>query len=219
MDDNKLINMLNELNEALNENFPRADEYSEAIQLAEQAVKMLQQYKAIGTVEECRLAGKKYDYGMKDSEQKLSLGKKIRRLRVNNCLSQARLAEAIDVSTNYIGQIERGDRTPSLDTLMALCNALHTSIDYVVSDDVSTRNDEIITDIRAQLVKLTPDEKQYFYHMLVGYIQLKEENDKAQKNEILNQLEPYKEEMTQLGCAGIFSDMLEVVRNIETEDC
>ena len=43
--------------------------------------------------------------------------------------------------------------------------------------------------------------------------------DKAQKNEILNQLEPYKEEMTQLGCAGIFSDMLEVVRNIETEDC
>ena len=31
MDDNKLINMLNELNEALNKNFPRADEYSEAI--------------------------------------------------------------------------------------------------------------------------------------------------------------------------------------------
>ena len=28
-----------------------------------------------------------------------SLGKKIRRLRINNCLSQARLAEAIDVST------------------------------------------------------------------------------------------------------------------------
>ena len=39
-----------------------------------------------------------------------SLGKKIRRLRINNCLSQARLAEAVDVSTNYIGQIERGDR-------------------------------------------------------------------------------------------------------------
>lgn len=73
MDDNKLINMLNELNEALNENFPRADEYSEAIQLAEQAVKMLQQYKAIGTVEECRIAVKKYDHGMKDLEHKLLL--------------------------------------------------------------------------------------------------------------------------------------------------
>lgn len=57
-----------------------------------------------------------------------------------------------------------------------LCNALHASVDYVVSDDISTRDDEIMTDIRAQLVKLTPDEKQYFYHMIVGYIQLKGEN-------------------------------------------
>ena len=104
-----------------------------------------------------------------------SLGKKIRRLRINNCLSQARLAEAIDVSTNYIGQIERGDRTPSLDTVIAL----YASVDYVVSDDISTRDDEIMTDIRAQLVKLTPDEKQYFYHMIVSYIQLKEENARA----------------------------------------
>ena len=110
-----------------------------------------------------------------------SLGKKIRRLRINNCLSQARLAEVIDVSTNYIGQIERGDRTPSLETTIALCNALHASVDYVVSDDISTRDDEIMTDIRAQLVKLTPDEKQYFYHMIVGYIQLKGENAATEK--------------------------------------
>lgn len=86
------------------------------------------------------------------------------------------LSRGLDVSTNYIGQIERGDRTPSLETTIALCNALHASVDYVVSDDISTRDDEIMTDIRAQLVKLTPDEKQYFYHMIVGYIQLKGEN-------------------------------------------
>ena len=48
---------------------------------------------------------------------------------------------------------------------------------------ISTRDDEIMTDIRAQLVKLTPDEKQYFYHMIVSYIQLKEENARAQKKE------------------------------------
>ena len=70
-----------------------------------------------------------------------------------------------------------------VDTVIALCNALHASVDYVVSDDISTRDDEIMTDIRAQLVKLTPDEKQYFYHMIVSYIQLKEENARAQKKE------------------------------------
>ena len=104
-----------------------------------------------------------------------SLGKKIRRLRINNCLSQARLAEVVDVSTNYIGQIERGDRTPSLETTIALCNALHASVDYVVSDDISTRDDEIMTDIRAQLVKLTPDEKQYFYHAEYEKLDLSDE--------------------------------------------
>lgn len=31
MEDNKLINMLNELNEALNENFPKAGEYVEIL--------------------------------------------------------------------------------------------------------------------------------------------------------------------------------------------
>lgn len=48
---------------------------------------------------------------------------------------------------------------------------------------------------------------------------LYKESDRKIINEVLKQLEPYKEEMTQFGCAGIFSDMMEVVRNIETEDC
>ena len=45
------------------------------------------------------------------------------------------------------------------------------------------------------------------------------ESDRKIINEVLEQLEPYKEEMTQFGCAGIFSDMMEVVRNIEKENC
>lgn len=48
---------------------------------------------------------------------------------------------------------------------------------------------------------------------------LYKESDRKIINEVLEQLEPYKEEMTQFGCAGIFSDMMEVVRNIEKENC
>ncbi len=47
---------------------------------------------------------------------------------------------------------------------------------------------------------------------------LYKESDRKIINEVLEQLEPYKEEMTQFGCAGIFSDMLEVVKNIEMEN-
>ena len=101
------------------------------------------------------------------------LGKKIRSLRLTNHLSQAELAESIDVSTNYIGQIERGDRKPSLETLVSLCEVLHTSLDYILSDSRSSSDDCIMFNIESELKKLSTDEKQYFFQMITSYQDLK----------------------------------------------
>ena len=101
------------------------------------------------------------------------LGQKIRNLRITNQLSQAELAESIDVSTNYIGQIERGDRKPSLETLVLLCEVLHSSLDYILSDSRSSADDYIIFNIESELGKLSTDEKQYFYQMITSYLDLK----------------------------------------------
>ena len=101
------------------------------------------------------------------------LGKKIRSLRLTNHVSQAELAESIDVSTNYIGQIERGDRKPSLETLVSLCEVLHTSLDYILSDSRSSSDDYIMFNIESELKKLSTDEKQYFFQMITSYQDLK----------------------------------------------
>lgn len=101
------------------------------------------------------------------------LGQKIRALRNLHHLSQANLAEQIDVSTNYIGQIERGDRKPSLETLVALCNALNTSMDYLLSDSLSVNEDQLSYDILATLDDLTMEEKQYFHQTISNYAQMK----------------------------------------------
>lgn len=102
------------------------------------------------------------------------LGQKIRQLRNMHHFSQADLAERIDVSTNYIGQIERGDRKPSLETLVALCNVLNTSMDYILSDSIERDEDQISQDILSKLSSLTPAEKEYFYNTIASYVQLKE---------------------------------------------
>lgn len=102
------------------------------------------------------------------------LGQKIRQLRNAHHFSQADLAELIDVSTNYIGQIERGDRKPSLETLVSLCNALNTSMDYMLSDSIHRDEDQISQDILSKLSSLSPAEKEYFYNTIVSYLQLKE---------------------------------------------
>lgn len=102
------------------------------------------------------------------------LGHKIRKLRNSQHLSQASLAEIIDVSTNYIGQIERGDRKPSLETLVALCNALHTSMDYMLSDSLQSQEDQISLDILSKLSSLSLEEKKYFYNTINNFLQMKE---------------------------------------------
>ena len=77
------------------------------------------------------------------------------------------------MSTNYIGQIERGDRKPSLETLVSLCEVLHTSLDYILSDSRSSSDDYIMFNIESELKKLSTDEKQYFFQMITSYQDLK----------------------------------------------
>ena len=56
------------------------------------------------------------------------LGCRIRRLRSDQGLSLARVAEMADLSTSLISQIERGLATPSLDSLRKLASALEVPV-------------------------------------------------------------------------------------------
>ena len=57
------------------------------------------------------------------------LGKRIREERKKIGLTQSKLAEDIDISDAYMGQIERGERSLTLNTLVRLVNRLGISID------------------------------------------------------------------------------------------
>ena len=48
-----------------------------------------------------------------------ALGKRIREERLKLNLTQEKLAEDVNLSTAYIGQIERGERSLTLDNLIA----------------------------------------------------------------------------------------------------
>ena len=53
-----------------------------------------------------------------------SIGRNIRKYRLMKKLRQEDLAEKADLSINYIGAIERGEKIPSLETLIVIINAL-----------------------------------------------------------------------------------------------
>lgn len=52
------------------------------------------------------------------------LGKKVKRFRKELKLTQEQLAEKVGVSTNYIGFIEQGRYSPSLEVLNKIARAL-----------------------------------------------------------------------------------------------
>ena len=76
------------------------------------------------------------------------LGQRIREERLKLGLTQARLAEDVHISDAYIGQIERGERSLSLDTLIRLANRLSVSVDYLLKDTVEFSDENIVNQFR-----------------------------------------------------------------------
>lgn len=72
------------------------------------------------------------------------LGERIREERLRLHLTQAQLAEAVDISDTYMGAIERGERSLMLDTLVRIVNRLGVTVDYLLSDSVSDSNNNIM---------------------------------------------------------------------------
>lgn len=62
----------------------------------------------------------------------IELGLRIKSLRTEKGLTQEKLAEALGVSLEHIGKIERGKRTPSLDLVIAMAKFFHVSTDYIL---------------------------------------------------------------------------------------
>lgn len=66
-----------------------------------------------------------------------ALGKRIREERKKLNFTQEQLAELINVSTTYVGFIERGERSLTLDKLIKIANTLGISVDYLLQDSVT----------------------------------------------------------------------------------
>lgn len=70
------------------------------------------------------------------------LGKRIREERIRHGMIQEQVAAYIDVSTTYVGFIERGERAVTLEKIELLAQCFHVSIDALLkeeSDDSALR--------------------------------------------------------------------------------
>ncbi len=63
------------------------------------------------------------------------LGRKIQQKRMEMKISQLKFAELIDTSSAFVSRMERGEKGPSLETLVLIADVLDTSIDALLADN------------------------------------------------------------------------------------
>lgn len=95
-----------------------------------------------------------------------TIGKNIRKFREIKKLRQEDLAEKTDLTTNYIGMIERGEKIPLLETFINILNSLGVSADMVLSDVLDngyTVKDSLLNE---KLEKLVPEDRNRIYEVI-----------------------------------------------------
>ena len=91
--------------------------------------------------EECLLPQKNKERAREESFSQ-KIGKRIREERLRLNLTQERLAEDVNLSMAYIGQVERGDRSLTLENLIIVAKRLGVTVDYLLSDCISPKEDD-----------------------------------------------------------------------------
>ena len=101
---------------------------------------------------------------------RVAFGKRVREARNKAHFTQEVLAEKVDIAVTYLGEIERGEKTPSLDVLINLAESLEVSCDYLLRDSVEAGTIYIEADVSRKLSGLTRKQKITAEAILDAYI-------------------------------------------------
>ena len=88
-----------------------------------------------------------------------SIGLRIKHYRANVMkISQEELAERADMSRSFLAQVETNIRIPSLETIIALANALNVSANDLLVDNLMNTGASVDSDIHYLLLDCTEAE-------------------------------------------------------------
>ena len=84
----------------------------------------------------------------------VAIGARIKAARERVHLTQEQLDEIIDISPIHMSVIERGVKTPKLDTFVRIANALGVSTDALLRDVVVPANESILAELSVRIGRL-----------------------------------------------------------------
>lgn len=102
---------------------------------------------------------------------KTVLGQRIREARQRKGYTRQTLAEKAQTGEVYLGEIERGLKMPSLNTFMHIVEALGTSADYLLRDELTSGKEYVFDELTQKLQNLTPKQRKTASDILDAYLE------------------------------------------------
>lgn len=87
-------------------------------------------------------------------------GERIQKLRRARGLTQEKLAEAAEMSVNYLSNVENGHDICGTRRLLAIANTLEASMDYLLADNLVynrlEQRSEVFEELTGEIARLDP---------------------------------------------------------------
>ena len=98
------------------------------------------------------------------------LGMRIKEVRHQKSITQEKLAAITNLSPNFIARIESNNSKVSLTSLVKICMALDTSMDYLLSDTIKIPDNAVLN-----MTALNDTEKRFIINTIKGIKEIQAE--------------------------------------------
>ncbi|MHA6485231.1 helix-turn-helix domain-containing protein [Paenibacillus sp. strain BS8-2] len=107
------------------------------------------------------------------------IGENIRLARKSKGLSQEQLALRAEINASYMGQVERGEKNPTIDVLGKIALAMNTPLEELVQLGTPSRMDQgessnYSDKIKSQMIGLNLKEQEAVYRFVKQLVQFRE---------------------------------------------
>ena len=103
-----------------------------------------------------------------------AVGERIQIAREERCITQRELANIVGCTPQHISAIERGAKTPTLETFVLIAAALHVPADVLLQDVLPDWWDTWEQEIDRVLAPLLPHVRSYLKKQILEYHQMEE---------------------------------------------
>ena len=118
-----------------------------------------------------------------------AVGKRIRNARKKLGFSQEVLGKMVGLSTSHVCHVEGGRTKPSLQSIVQIADALHVSVDRILSDNLDLPYDFHREDFLSELRDCSKKEKDYLLQVVIQVKKALRRTLQDGKGEIIKELD------------------------------